>query len=171
MRNVLILVDQRFYKYSWNLFLFRCARILLKKLISIYYYKIPRNLTKEILVFLMLVSAGETHRCNSHGNTGSTVDRVSNDKKHGGRWWQASFHVRFTRGFMTLAPSHAVVRCKPTFQPAVHLSTVLRESFFHPFRLPGPRYSSRLFSWQTTFPPRPIFLENSDAKHCFDSYR
>lgn len=101
----------------------------------------------------MLVSAGETHRCNSHGNTGSTVDRVSNDKKHGGRWWQASFHVRFTRGFMTLAPSHAVVRCKPTFQPAVHLSTVLRESFFHPFRLPGPRYSSRLFSWQTTFPP------------------
>lgn len=54
---------------------------------------------------------------------------------------------------MTLAPSHAVVRCKPTFQPAVHLSTVLRESFFHPFRLPGPRYSSRLFSWQTTFPP------------------
>lgn len=71
MRNVLILVDQRFYKYSWNLFLFRCARILLKKLISIYYYKIPRNLTKETLVFLMLVSAGETRRCNSHGNTGA----------------------------------------------------------------------------------------------------
>lgn len=49
------------------------------------------------------------------------VDRVSNDKKHGGRWWQASFHVRFTRGPTFYdAQTSQQPRCGPL---QTHLST------------------------------------------------